>query len=622
MKYNEFYIPKLSGTYCETLEGFGLMFLLKKLAKLGPATIEISDVGGYYLVRTNKEIIKEMLEQIQFFVMVPYVNKGIAKTYDVIIETVDLDHEYKTEKNYWAFVNPKSKKAKKPTNEEIEAFKASNPSNHLSWNLIRNISQLDALSSYQKTLQSIITNRGSFSNILFRTLNMYSLDSLFNPTSEEIELRNLNNELENGAKIEKVTAVKMFNPHQVKGVNRKKADKITSSNLDISPLRAWLQYIGAYRIMVIKSVNNGSRKKAKWDDIKILVPSPNKIDLTQFDAILANFDNEIEQNSSVKIDIGCIIKFIIRIIVNIEEYEVNENTHRRRKKSPRHYINGFYTVYFKDLGQNYSISNISFLGLPSFIEFFNPADAQLWKEILEEHYQIFVGIKNNGRFYNSHIEESGLGLNILQQYRQFITGSDIELFLNLLADHSIYLSRELASLKESELKIKRFFIKQNSFSTRLLIIFFELTKEYFMPITNKPIAPIFKVEGFQSLAKAIRNSTISLLYTPKGNRIYEVRYGLAQDLKRKSAYKNEFIEYLSEFETLYNNENARVKERKGENFITRATIKQQDIEEVISLIDEYGSSLVGKLLAAYGYALDRKEKVEEETEIIETVSEE
>jgi hypothetical protein len=139
-------------------------------------------------------------------------------------------------------------------------------------------------------------------------------------------------------------------------------------------------------------------------------------------------------------------------------------------------------------------------------------------------------------------------------------------------------------------------------------------EEFFMR-TQEKLVPIFQSEGFKNIAKAIRSSTIALQYTPKEKRLYEVKYGMAQDLKRKSAYKEELVEYLCEFIAFYNAENARVKENKmrqgNVKFLPRATVKQQDIEEVIALIDEYGSSIIGKLLGAYGYAFNRKQKDDE-----------
>ena len=223
-------------------------------------------------------------------------------------------------------------------------------------------------------------------------------------------------------------------------------------------------------------------------------------------------------------------------------------------------------------------------------------------KLLEDHNIILSG---------RSVIESGTGLKILQQYRQFITCSDIEIFISMLCTYAEYLIQEVSK--------EHYYVYP--FSKTALEDFFQLTKEYFMSSDNKPIASILQVEGFKNFAKAIRSSTISLQYRPKAKREYEVRYGFAQNLRRKAAYKNELIEFLSDFVASFNTENARVKERKGESFITRTNIKQQDIEEVTSLIDEYGSNLIGKLLAAYGYALDRKEKVAE-SDVVENEDEE
>lgn len=132
-------------------------------------------------------------------------------------------------------------------------------------------------------------------------------------------------------------------------------------------------------------------------------------------------------------------------------------------------------------------------------------------------------------------------------------------------------------------------------------------------MTEERFKPVLESQGFQNVAKAIRNATISAQYAKvRGDKRFDVHYGMAQDLKRKSPYKNDLVEYLSEFIALYNAETARYVEHHPEDFKAgkvRATVKTNDIEEVISLIDGYGSSIVGKLLTAYGYALERKEGV-------------
>ena len=63
------------------------------------------------------------------------------------------------------------------------------------------------------------------------------------------------------------------------------------------------------------------------------------------------------------------------------------------------------------------------------------------------------------------------------------------------------------------------------------------------------LSVILENPGFQSIAGAIRRSTRGALYAKKlgGDKTYEVRYGLAQELKRKAMYKNEFATALAGF---------------------------------------------------------------------------
>lgn len=599
MYQKEYYVLKESGTYSNVLEAFGLATLLNYLLDDETSSVRIFDSHTHYVIKLSRMITKEIIERKRYKELFPYIkykdDKPPADTtyidYDAQ-KTISDNQKLFEKKKYQELAKTSDKEGKLRIRKMIQSYE---PKRHYYWDLFSNINKLKALHSYKKIYWNIKNNEQHFNEIIKAILLLYSIiddqtkivDALLKRTVRE----NVLSELEN------VNTLQLFNPHQGKGVNALKANSNFLGQESAFWLREYLKIVGCYKSMFIRPIQVNSKT---WDT-KIYVIDPKDIDYEFTQRIYQEFRPTLKGTSSYKLDIGGILMFCKVFINNIEEYR----QHRPflRFYNPNRFINGFYTAYLKKLGTSEAVSNLSFLQLPIFIEIRSKNDCDAWISILNDHIVLITG---------KSIIESGTGLEILQLYRQFITTSDFESFLNMLCLYGEYLMQELSK--------EHYYVYP--FSKRYLEKFFELTKEYFMPITNKPIAPILKVEGFQNLAKAIRNSTISLQYTPKGNRIYEVRYGLAQDLKRKSAYKNELIEYLSEFETSYNNENARVKERKGEQFITRATIKKQDIEEVISLIDEYGSNIVGKLLVAYGYALDRKEKVGEETETLETVSEE
>ncbi|MBW1928094.1 MAG: hypothetical protein JRJ13_02945 [Deltaproteobacteria bacterium] len=72
---------------------------------------------------------------------------------------------------------------------------------------------------------------------------------------------------------------------------------------------------------------------------------------------------------------------------------------------------------------------------------------------------------------------------------------------------------------------------------------------------------------------------------------------------------------MSDFLYDYNRETMQVYERyKGNPPVHRAQVTTEDIEQVVSLVDEYGSQTVANLLVAFGYAREPHEAEELGTE--------
>ena len=127
-------------------------------------------------------------------------------------------------------------------------------------------------------------------------------------------------------------------------------------------------------------------------------------------------------------------------------------------------------------------------------------------------------------------------------------------------------------------------------------------------MTEKKFAPILESEGFRNFAYAIRHSTV----IPQSRKargldtLYDIRYGLGEELKRKATVKEEFIAALMNFAQSYNRENAQVLESRGQQM--RRDLRTSDIDDMIRLVDEYGSEVVAHLLVAYGYAREPREE--------------
>ncbi len=126
--------------------------------------------------------------------------------------------------------------------------------------------------------------------------------------------------------------------------------------------------------------------------------------------------------------------------------------------------------------------------------------------------------------------------------------------------------------------------------------------------------------GFHRIAYAIRRSTVrpqrdNALHK-SGQRaeksLYDVRYGLGNQLRRKADSATEFLEALAEFVHDYNAETEQKydntsEERKSDpqNYARthyRQRVDTADIDDVLALTKQYGPRLVCNMLVAYGYA--------------------
>ncbi len=61
-------------------------------------------------------------------------------------------------------------------------------------------------------------------------------------------------------------------------------------------------------------------------------------------------------------------------------------------KTPRGYVSGLQTAYFKSLGSARALANVGFIGLPGWFPV-TEENADEWLEILEEHRKVLVILK-------------------------------------------------------------------------------------------------------------------------------------------------------------------------------------------------------------------------------------
>jgi len=117
---------------------------------------------------------------------------------------------------------------------------------------------------------------------------------------------------------------------------------------------------------------------------------------------------------------------------------------------------------------------------------------------------------------------------------------------------------------------------------------------------------------FRNISHAIRHSTVSLQNAKKFRKpATDIRYGLGQQLARKAAYPDDFLAELGEFLHLYNAENAQLREKDRNPF--RSDVRMEDMEEIVKLVDRFGSKVVCNMLVAFGYATEARSKDKSES---------
>jgi hypothetical protein len=299
------------------------------------------------------------------------------------------------------------------------------------------------------------------------------------------------------------------------------------------------------------------------------------------DVLLFDFKKYLKSTSPIKYDIINSIDLTAKFIKHTPEY----------LGKVRKTLKGFHSVYQKKLGgvdKPGTVTNIAFLNTPDFVEYNNQDEASEWIEILEQQRNLI-----------SNIKEQGDSIQGLQSYRNFlgaIGNSALEYFTDFSYWYSSYLMQQLSR----ENRFVRTFKKEH------------LNKFYKnMDTQELNLSEIIQNEGFQAVAKAIRKSTVSLQYTPKDQRQFEIRYGLAQQLQNKSKSKEDLATFIGEFIGTYNAETGRNAEKNGGKSL-RANVKDEELAQFYSIADKFPSRLVGALLASYGFALTKKDAPKDE----------
>ena len=390
-----------------------------------------------------------------------------------------------------------------------------------------------------------------------------------------------------------VTAVQVINPTTGKGSNTPKSDHLNSGGLDSFWLLELLKFKG-FMLGAMPYVLKGSK------DRKTYVIQPAQVTLSALTRMMENFRAICWSSTAIKLDIVAALRLAqVLVRYHLNELRSGQGLADWEERPIISIARGFDVAFYKDMGSAHATMNVSTINIPSwFPQFKTLAQVEAADELLQEHLRIIRRIEGyQGKEGNDELE-------LLRTYRDFLSGHDLYPFWTFASFYGSYLFRQ----REHEKAVKRWLPQLTKKGLDILVMHHQNKQGDLSPITQN--------RGFQHIASAIREATVRAQrrYTQENDNRYEVRYGLGQELIRKARYRNDFTNALNEFLFLYNAETAREEEKVARKLQKRLTtddyrknhlrypVTTADIDQLNTLLDDYPTELIAKMLISYGYA--------------------
>lgn len=575
MNQSVFYVDKSTNTFADVLLAYGVAALLDRLLRdnVGQRTVRVQDAGSVYAIELESPIYEDYVD-VDWFCDVPFL--AVARKTSPAgwpAEVFDYDAEKERRSQYFEArkqLSPEARRRGATVDEFPELAQVHALTPRPDYDIMAQINQMSGIYAYSDLLSTWYACREVFAELLSIAL------TLFATTPNDVDAayaawKALQKQHKLKGK-DQVTLVQILNPSMGKGVNRTKADRADSlTNPKAFWLVEFLKFWGMRVAGVPRIVRGGG-------DRKTYVLRPKNITLGTLFRVYPRFNAVMWPSTPVKMDVLAAIRYTDVFLAQWLDGQLDDV---RYGQQPGDHVSGLATAFYKDMGNASAVLNMAEIGVPQWMTIHAPEDAQAYRALLEEHRRV-VDSLNEG-----HGDE----YRLLQLYRDFLSGRTLRPFFAFSAGY--------AGLTMSRME-------RGQWAPRLTTNYLEVL---LMALDDK-LTPILNNAGFRNVATAIRRSTVIPQYfKAQGKRgPYDIRYGLGNDLLRRAAYPDQFIQALGEFLHDYNRETAQIHERyKGNPPVRRATVTTEDIEAVVGLIDKYGSQTIANLLVAFGYAREPRE---------------
>ena len=571
-----YFVDKQTGTFADVCLAYGLATILDELLRRalgehGARTVRILDRGTTYAIELTPALQAEWVENSSFFAPIPFIKR--PKNSSTIPDSI-YNIDYNAQKARYDAYNELRKTLgdtlKKDPNdsEALAALRESEP--HPDYRIWQKINTMSGLDAYNGAVTNWHENREHFAELLKLLLALHAKTP--NAVSDcEIGWKKLKKE--RNLK-DRFSMLQVFNPNAGKGQNTPKANNLSMKNIDNFWICEYLKMVGFYHCAVPRFVLVKQGQPPK--DRKTFALAPINMTLAAHSDIFKDFRDKVSSNHAIKSDIFAALNYTDCFLQYCEAAQELDDLWGQ---GPQNFVAGLHTAFYKDLGNSSAVMNLSFINLSDWMNVENTDDVQKYSEIIKEHLSIVGSLD----------EERSEGYQLLQHYRDFLSAHDFTAFFEFTAQYPNYLLNALAK--------ENFWVKPLSTANLRRLL---MNKQ-------KELTPIIESEGFQNIARAIRQSTVTLQYMARSGRPpYDIRYGLGQELRRKANYPDEFIQVLGDFLHSFNAENARKAEEVSSQH-WRKSVREDDITEIVRLIDEHGPQTVCHLLLAFGYASTSKD---------------
>jgi hypothetical protein len=568
------FVTKKFGTYADTFLMLGLVQLVEYALKgtNQKTDIQLVDEGTRYCIQFKRAVNLESIGKLSYTDPFPPVKGKKTDISKISQETVIFDtvEQSDARKLYRDYVF--QQRGKVQSNED--ALDPPHPSTQngvvlTSMRHDRNHNELWQLGWQNKDYYGVLLVT------IFQAFSQENYSSLNGETKQVAELF----KQATGSQLPiEASAVKVYLPTSVQGVNRIKADsnKVDSQKADW--LSLWLIAGGLFSFGVAERVKIAERVY----DWRVVALQPLDIQLSKYREVLdklRKYNPPSGGHGIARFDAELVLRFCQQLLNSHPSQADAELDDVDLWQPINHFVSNFVGTHFGSKGQVYGVKEVFTLGLPGWIRPKNSEELIDYQSVLNEHLSIISSLSAE----EGHSE-------LLAAYRDFITGTNLHQFFRFQVSYADYVVKRLA---DSKAKPPRLFSLNG---LNLMVKNFNHRKDdqewYLTEITEDP--------GFLRVAKAINSATV---YAGKDEHGWERMYGLAQRLSSQAGSKKDFIIELSTFLASYENENLRIDEelrKKGK--YRRVWTTKDDLDRLIHLIDKFGSSLVANLLIAYGYA--------------------